>query len=81
MKKVILVILLVGVVFAQANQDKYFERINLMQNLEISMAIIQKGYLYNDSEIVKKGIEKLKYYTKDVSSFEVQNDQDSSFNA
>lgn len=52
-----------------------------MQNLEVSMAFIQKGFLYNHKGRIKKGITSLRRELKKIDSFVIENDKDVKFNA
>jgi len=80
MKKIILLPLLVlGIAFAEdANQTK---PVQTMQNLESAMATIQKGMMYNNQSIVAKGVEEIKLNTKDISSFDIKNKEGENFKA
>jgi GTPase involved in cell partitioning and DNA repair len=80
MKKIILLPLLVlGIAFAEdANQTK---PVQTMQNLESAMATIQKGMMYNNQSIVAKGVEEIKLNTKDISSFDIKNKEGTNFKA
>ncbi|HHD72869.1 MAG TPA: hypothetical protein ENL02_03030 [Epsilonproteobacteria bacterium] len=80
MKKIILLPLLVwGLACADdANQTKQTQT---MSNLVSAMATIQKGMMYNDQSIVAKGVEEIKLNTKDISSFDIKNENGSSFKA
>ena len=80
MKKIILLPL---IVFAMAYgaDDEQAKRIQTMQNLESAMATIQKGMMYNNRNIVKKGVDEIKENTKDISSFDIKNENGVSFKA
>jgi len=71
MKKLIILGLLAGSLFAQTALQ---ERISVMKDLETAMATVQKGYLYNNLNIVKNGADQLKLHAKDVKSFEIVTD-------
>jgi len=77
MKKLIILGLLAGSLFAQSALET---RISVMKDLETAMATVQKGYLYNNLNIVKNGADQLKLHAKDVKSFEIVTDG-SSFDA
>jgi len=68
MKKLIILGLLGVSLFAQTNLEK---RMHVMKNLEQAMATVQKGYLYNNLNIVTTGANKLKMHAQDVKSFEI----------
>jgi cytochrome c556 len=74
MKKLLILGLLATGLFAQSHIEK---RVDVMKNLEEAMAMVQKGYLYNNIGIVKNGADALKLHAKDVKSFEVESSQDS----
>lgn len=58
MKKNLLVLVLTsGVLFAQ-NPEKVDMKKN-MQELEVAMAVIQRGFLYNDGSLVNGGVKNL----------------------
>lgn len=83
MKKVMVVFIFLGSVLlmagpAEDNQEKIKKT---MQNLEVSMAFIQKGLLYNHRGKIKKGITSLKSELKDINSFVIKNDETVRFNA
>ena len=77
MKKLIILGLLTGSLFAQSALET---RISVMKDLEAAMATVQKGYLYNNLHIVEQGAKLLKLHAKDVKSFEIATDG-SSFDA
>ena len=80
MKNILLATLLLsGITFA--NDTAKVKRIQTMQNMETAMSTIQKGFMYNSREMIKSGIEKLKYNTTDLQAFEVANDKDKQFKA
>jgi len=80
MKKIVLMSILVsGVLFAEGAEKA--NRIKTMQSLEASMATIQKGFLYNNKDVVGTGITKLKEKLKNIDSFVIKNEKDESFNA
>jgi len=81
MKKLLLTIVLLSSVFAKSENDFLMDRIQLMQNLEVSMSTIQKGFLYNSDKLVQNGINKLKYNIKNIDTFAIKNDEKIDFNA
>ncbi|MCK5855178.1 MAG: hypothetical protein KAG56_08145 [Sulfurovaceae bacterium] len=89
MKKFLLMSALVtSVMFASGDADKKVKtkeekmhQMQTMQNLETGMATIQKGFLYNNTSLVKDGIEKLKLNIDDIQDFKIENDQDLKFDA
>jgi len=52
-----------------------------MQNLEVAMATIQKGFLYNNTPIVKQGISSLKENIQNLKSFNIKKDNKKDFDA
>lgn len=84
MKKMLLVSVVLGSVLlmaAPAQEKENEEMKKTMQNLEVSMAYIQKGFLYNHRGRIKKGITSLRRELKNINSFVIENDQDIKFNA
>ena len=79
MKKIMLLSLLVSVViYAQdAEQNK---RIETMQNLEVGMETILKGLMYNNKNILIKGVDEIGENTKHIQAFNIKNDKDRNFN-
>jgi len=77
MKKLLILGLLSASLFGQSALDN---RISVMKDLEKAMAMVQKGYLYNNLSIVQNGADQLKLHAKDVKSFEVSSNG-SSFDA
>ncbi len=82
MKKIILLPLLVfGFVHAsEVTETKISAQIETMKGLERGMSSIQKGLMYNNKNIIKKGVEEIQAYTKDIDSFDIKNERDISFN-
>ena len=60
MKKTIAGLVTLGVLTVSAQAYDQAERIQDMQMMEVSMAQIQKGILYNNKKIVLQGVENLK---------------------
>lgn len=78
----LLVSLVLGSVLLMAAPAKVNVEMNkTMQSLEVSMALIQKGFLYNQRGRVKKGIASLRSELKNIDSFVIENDKDIKFNA
>ena len=72
MRKIVLMSILVsGVLFAEGALNP--DRMKTMQSLEASMATVQKGFLYNNENVVQTGIEELKEKLGDVNSFVIEN--------
>ena len=68
MKKILLaVILLSGLSFGQAHFN--LDRMKNMQAMETALATIQKGFLYNNINVVKNGVKDLKITTMHTKSF------------
>jgi cytochrome c556 len=69
MKKSLLVLVLSsGILFAQ---QEYIQpdRMKNMQEMETAMANIQKGFLYNNVNVVRNGVKDLKARVKNTESF------------
>ena len=84
MKKLLLVSVVLGSVLLMALPAKKVENEEMkktMQNLETSMAFIQKGFLYNHRGRIKKGVTSLRRELKNINSFVIENDKDIQFNA
>lgn len=80
MKKILLMSILVsGMLFAEGAVKP--DQMKTMQGLESAMATIQKGFLYNNEEIVEGGVKELKSRLEDVNSFVIENEADKTFNA
>lgn len=80
MRKIVLMSILVsGVLFAEGALKP--DQMKTMQSLEAAMATVQKGFLYNNENVVGTGIKELKEKLKDVSSFVIKNEADKTFNA
>ena len=68
MKRILLsAILLSGVLFAQEHIQP--DRMKNMQNMETALSTIQKGFLFNNINVVKNGVEDLKITTQHTESF------------
>jgi len=68
MKKALLMSVLVsGVLFAEGYIQP--DRMKNMADMETAMATIQKGFLYNNLNVVKNGVKDLKETTKHTESF------------
>jgi len=80
MKKMILLPLLVFAM-AYGADDNQAKQIQTMQKLENGMSTIQKGLMYNNRNIVKKGVDEIKRNTRDISSFDIKNENGVSFKA
>ena len=79
MKKIMLFFLLVSVViYAQDTEQK--KSIETMQNLESGLETILKGMMYNNKNILIKGVDEIKENTKDINAFNIKNDKDRNFN-
>jgi len=60
MKKIITGLFTLGALTLSLNAYDQAERIQDMQTMEVSMAQIQKGILYNNKQMVLQGVENLK---------------------
>lgn len=70
MKRVLLALFLSSsIMFAQSDAEKKVERIQTMQDLESAMSFIQKGFLYNNESMVKKGVSDFKDKLRYIDSF------------
>lgn len=68
MKKALLMsVLLSGVLFAEGYVQP--DRMKNMADMETAMSTIQKGFLYNNINVVKNGVKDLKETTKHTESF------------
>jgi len=68
MKKMLLMSVLVsGVLFAEGYVQP--DRMKNMADMETAMSTIQKGFLYNNLNVVKNGVKDLKLTMKDTESF------------
>ena len=68
MKKVLLSTLVLGsLVFGQ--EVRHLERMKNMQDMETAMSTIQKGFLFNNINVVKNGVKDLKRTALDTQSF------------
>lgn len=68
MKKILLsAVLLSGVLFAQ--EYLHPDRMKNMQEMETALATIQKGFLFNNIQVVKNGVKDLKITTNHTESF------------
>ena len=79
MKKLILLPLLVTGIAIAAEPEA--PKAMTMQGLVQGLATIQKGIMYNNSNIVNKGVEDIKKYAKDIDSFDIKNEKSKSFKA
>ena len=81
MKKILLISALTSVMLFSNNTDTKDNQIKTMQNLEVAMSTIQKGFLYNNTGLVKQGITSLKDNVKNIKSFDIKNDKNRDFDA
>jgi len=63
-RSLLLLIISSGILFAQ--NSKNIDTKKNMQEMEVSMAVIQRGFLYNDATLVKGGIKSLQSMIKEV---------------
>jgi len=66
MKKIMAGLLILGALTLSLQAYDQAERIQDMQTMEISMAEIQRGILYNNKKMVLKGVESLKKTSRKV---------------
>lgn len=83
MKKMFVVSMVLGSIILMAGpaHDNQEKMKSTMQSLEVSMANIQKGFLYNHRGMIQKGITSLRRELKDINSFVIENDEALQFNA
>lgn len=67
MKKVLILILVSGILFAQEYIQP--DRMKNMQEMEAAISVIQKGFLYDNVNVVKNGVKDLKERVKHTESF------------
>jgi cytochrome c556 len=83
MKKILLLSALAGsLLFAEGALNK--SQMKTMQTLEEAMGTLQKGFLYNNENVIKSGVKDMKATLMDVLDFEIKiNDKDKkkSFNS
>jgi len=78
MKKIMLLSLLVSAVIYAQDTEKN-NSIETMQNLENGLETILKGMMYNNKNILIKGVDEIKENTKDINAFNIKNDKDKNF--
>jgi len=82
MKKVLLISVLASAfLFAGDKISTKQDQMKTMQSLEVAMSTIQKGFLYNNTALVKQGITSLKDNVKNIKSFDIKNDKNREFDA
>lgn len=69
MKKVLLASVLVSSFLFAEQEVRYPDRMQNMQEMETALSEIQKGFLYNNIQVVKNGVKHLKITTKNTESF------------
>ncbi len=70
MKRVLLALILSSsITFAQSDAEKQTERVQTMQDLESAMSFMQKGFLYNNEGMIKKGVMDFKDKLRNIDSF------------
>jgi len=83
MKKILLLSALAGsLLFAEGALNK--SQMKTMQTLEEAMGTVQKGFLYNNENVIKSGVKDIKSTLMDVLEFEIKvdpKDQGKDFNA
>ena len=83
MKKFLLLSALAGsLLFAEGALNK--SEMKTMQTLETAMGTLQKGFLYNNENVIKSGVKDIKATLMDVLEFEIKvdpKDQGKDFNA
>ncbi len=81
MKKILIAAILLSSTMLMAEDKSNEEMKKTMQNLEVSMAFIQKGFLYNHKGRIKKGVTSLRRELKNINSFVIKNDKNINFDA
>ena len=83
MKKILLMSVLAGsLLCAEGALNK--SQMKTMQTLEEAMGTVQKGFLYNNENIIKNAVKDIKKTLTEVNEFEIKvdpKDQDKDFNA
>ncbi|CAA6798750.1 MAG: Unknown protein [uncultured Sulfurovum sp.] len=80
MKKILLMSIVAGgLLFAEGVVNR--ENIKVMQDLETSIAVIQKGFFYNNEGIVANGVNDVKALMKNIDAFKIQNEDDLKFDS
>ena len=83
MKKILLLSALAGsLLFAEGALNK--SQMKTMQTLEKAMGTVQKGFLYNNANVIQNGVKDIKATLMDVLEFEIKVDpkqQGKDFNA
>lgn len=75
MKRVILSLILSStIIFAQSSAEAHAERVKTMQDLESAMSFMQKGFLYNNESMIKKGVMDFKDKLRNIDSFVIDVD-------
>ena len=69
MKKSLFVLLLTSAVLFAQQEVRYPERMKNMQEMETAMATIQKGFLFDNINVVKNGVKDLKKTVSFTESF------------
>lgn len=69
MKKTLLVLALVSGMLCAQQEVRYPERMKNMQAMETAMSEIQKGFLYDNVNVVKNGVKHLKKTVSFTESF------------
>jgi len=73
MKKILLLSALAGsLLFAEGALNK--SQMKTMQTLEEAMGTVQKGFLYNNENVIKSGVKDIKATLMDVLEFEIKVD-------
>ena len=80
MKKILLMsIMASSMLFSEGVVNR--ENIKVMQDLETSVATIQKGFFYNNDAIVANGVKDIQALILDESAFTIQNKDDLKFDS
>ena len=79
MKKIIAGLVTLGAVTLSIQAYDQVERIQDMQTMEVSMAEIQKGILYNNKKMVLQGVENLKKASSKVEIAQTDMDYSATF--
>jgi len=66
MKRLLLLAVVSSSILFAETQNPTIVQKSIMQEMEISLAVIQKGFLYNDATLVKGGVESLQKNAKHI---------------
>ncbi|CAA6814665.1 MAG: Unknown protein [uncultured Sulfurovum sp.] len=80
MKKILMMsVVASALLFAEGVVDR--ENINIMHDLEVATATIQKGFLYNNKAVVANGVKDMMKLSETIEAFEIHNNTKKDFDA